>query len=105
MDISDITKDSESVSVSAHVVEVGEPRTINTKFGPRDVADAVIEDKTGRINLTLWQEKIDEVKNAKKVEIENAYVREWNNNLSLNFSKNSTLKCVNDGEDEKETTE
>ena len=66
MDITDITKDTENVSIEAHVVEVGEPRTVNTKFGPRQVADAVIEDKTGRINLTLWQEKIDEVKNSKK---------------------------------------
>ena len=94
MDISEITKDSQDVSISGHVVEVGDPRTVNTKFGPREVADAVIEDKTGRINLTLWQEKIEEVKSAKKVEIENAYVREWNNNLSLNLSKDSVLKCL-----------
>ncbi|OYT34113.1 MAG: DNA-binding protein [Candidatus Aenigmarchaeota archaeon ex4484_52] len=93
MDINEITIDSQNVSVKAHVVEVGEPRSVNTKFGPRQVADAVIEDKTGRINLTLWQEKIDEVKSSKEIEITNAYVREWNNILSLNLSKDSTIKC------------
>ena len=104
MDISEITKDSRDVSVNAHVVEVGEPREVNTKFGPREVADAIIEDKTGRINLTLWQENIDKVREAKKVKIENAYVRVWNNNLNLNISKDSTLECINGNED-KQTIE
>ena len=90
--LKEINSDSKNVEVEASVVEVGEPRTVNTRFGPRQVATAVIEDETGRINLSLWEKQIETVKNASKLKIEGAYVTEWNGNLQLNLSKQSVLQ-------------
>jgi len=92
--ISEITIDSKDVEVEATVVEVGEPRTVNTRFGPRTVATATIEDDTGRINLSLWEDQIKTVTDAKKIKITGAYVTEWSNNMQLNLSKQSTLEVV-----------
>ncbi|NOR85219.1 DNA-binding protein [archaeon] len=92
--ISDITVDSKDVEVEASVVEVGEPRTVNTRFGPKRVATAIIEDDTGRINLSLWEDQIDTVSAAKKLKIAGAYVTEWSNNMQINLSKQATLEVV-----------
>ncbi len=92
--ISEITVDSKDIELEASVVEVGEPRTVNTRFGPKNVATAIIEDDTGRINLSLWEDQIQTVSSAKKVKIAGAYVTEWSNNLQVNLSKQSTLDVV-----------
>ncbi len=92
--ISKITMDSKDVEVEATVIEVGEPRSVNTRFGPRSVATAVIEDDTGRINLSLWEDQIATVSAAKKIKIKGGYVTEWSNNLQINLSKQSELEVV-----------
>ncbi len=92
--ISEITLDSKDVDVEASVIEVGEPRTVNTRYGQNSVATAVIEDDTGRINLSLWGDQITTVSSAKKVKIKGAYVTEWSNSLQLNLSKQSELEVV-----------
>lgn len=91
--IEEINQDTKNVEIEASVVEISEPRTVNTRFGPRQVATAVIEDETGRINLTLWEKQIETVKSASKVKIVGAYVTEWNGNLQLNLSKQSTIEA------------
>lgn len=92
MKIEEINASSKDVSIEATVVEVGEPRTVNTRFGPRQVATAVLEDESGRINLSLWEDQIGQVKNAKKVKLAGAYVTEWNDKLQLNLSKQATMQ-------------
>ncbi len=92
--ISKITLDSKDVEVEATVIEVGEPRSVSTRFGPRSVATAVIEDDTGRINLSLWEDQIATVSSAKKIKVKGAYVTEWSNNLQINLSKQSELEVV-----------
>ncbi len=92
--ISKITVDSKDVEVEASVIEVGDSRTVNTRFGPRSVATAVIEDDTGRINLSLWEDQITTVTSAKKIKIKGAYVTEWSNNMQINLSKQSELEVV-----------
>lgn len=90
--ISDLTADSKDVELEASVVEVGDPRVVNTRFGPKQVATAVIEDETGRINLSLWEDQINTVKNAKKVKISGAYLTQWNKVLQVNVGRNGKLE-------------
>lgn len=90
--ISDLTADSREVEIEATVVEVQDPRTVNTRFGPKQVAIAVLEDDTGRINLNLWEEQIKLVKEAKKVKIEGGYVTTWRDVLQLNVGRQGKLE-------------
>lgn len=89
--INQVTSDMNDVSVEATVVEVSDTRDVNTRYGPRKVATAVIEDESGRINLTLWEDQIKKVEQGKKVKIAGAYVTEWNDQLQLNMGKSGTL--------------
>lgn len=89
--ISEVNANMNDVTVEGTVIEVEEPRTVNTRFGPKQVATATIEDKSGRINLSLWEDQIEKVKNAKKVKIENGYVTEWNDQLQLNVGRRGKL--------------
>lgn len=90
--ISDLSADSKEVEIEAKVVEVLDPRTVNTRFGPKQVAIAVIEDDTGRINLNLWEDQIEKVKKAKTVKIEGGYVTVWKDAMQLNVGRQGKLE-------------
>ncbi len=92
--ISELTADSTEIEVEATVVEVQDPRTVNTRFGPKQVATAIIEDDTGRINLSLWEDQIKKVKEAKKIKISGGYITVWNKTMQLNVGRKGGLEIV-----------
>lgn len=94
MKINEITRGSSGISLEAKVVDKGEPRQVNTKFGKRSVADITLEDETGQISLSLWEEKIDSVKIGDKVKLDNAYVTEFRDKMQLNIRRDSKLEVV-----------
>jgi ssDNA-binding replication factor A large subunit len=49
------------------------------------VADATLQDETGSIKLSLWEEKNDSVNIGDKVKISDAYVTEFRNELQLSI--------------------
>lgn len=94
MNISEIQLDNKDVSVEAKVVKVSEPRVVNTRFGQRKVATATLEDKTGQIDLSLWEDQISKVEEGKKVKITGAFVREWQDKLQLSLSRTGTIETA-----------
>ena len=88
MKISEIDANSRKVSIEAKVIDKGEARSVRSRDG-RDlrVSDAVLEDDSGSIQLTLWGDEIDKINIGDKVKIENGFVREWNNTLQLSVGK------------------
>ncbi len=92
--ISDLKGDSKNVSVVAKVVEKREPREVNTRFGKKHVADVVIEDETGNIVLTLWEDEISKVKEGDTIKIENGYVTTWDGTMQLNVGKFGKIKVL-----------
>lgn len=92
--ISDLTADSKEIEVEATVVEVQDPRTVNTRFGPKQVATAIIEDESGRINLSLWEDQIKKVKEAKKITLSGGYITVWNKVLQLNVGRGGKIEVV-----------
>ncbi len=92
--ISDLTADSTEVEIEATVVEVQDPRTVNTRFGPKQVATAIVEDDSGRINLSLWEDQIKTVKEAKKIKLSGGYLTVWNKVLQLNVGRKGTIEVV-----------
>ncbi len=51
------------------------------------VADTTIQDETGSINLTLWNEQIDQVNVNDIIKIENGYVTSYRGETQLNIGK------------------
>ena len=91
MKISEISNGMKDVEIEGTVKEVTEPRPVNTKFGPNQVANALIQDDSGEVALVLWGDKIDLVKAGSKVKVTGAYVTEWSNKIQLNIPRNGEM--------------
>jgi len=87
MKIAEIKRGMSGISVEAKIVDISEPRRVNTRYGPRSVADATLEDETRTIKLSLWEERIDTVNIGDKVKIGGAFVTEFRNQLQLNIPR------------------
>jgi replication factor A1 len=63
-----------------------------TRFGNyASVANALISDDTGTINLCLWNEQIDDVSAGKMIQIENANVSAFRGKRQLRIGKKGKL--------------
>jgi replication factor A1 len=92
MKVKDITIDSKDVEVEAKVAEVGDIRLVNTRFGQKEVCTAVIEDETGQINLSVWEDDTKKLEVGKTLIVKGAYVTEFQNKLQLNLARASTIE-------------
>ncbi|GBE55660.1 single-stranded DNA-binding protein [archaeon BMS3Bbin15] len=91
MKVSEVSSNMKDVSLEGTIVEISEPRTVNTRFGQKKVATALIEDETGKINLTLWEDQIEQAEEGKKIKVEGAYVTEWQGKIQLNVGRKGTI--------------
>jgi len=94
MKISDIVAGMSNVSVEAKVVDVSESRDVQTRYGPRTVADATLEDETGQISVSLWEKQINSVTVGDRVRVVGAYVTKFRDKLQLNIPKSGRLEVL-----------
>ena len=92
--ISDLKRGMSGISIEGRIVGISEPRSVNTRYGPKSVADATLEDETGSIKLSLWEEKIDSVKIGDRIKIGEGYVTEFRNELQLNIPRSGKLEII-----------
>ncbi len=82
------------VDLVVEVVEVGEVKEFQ-KFGKTGrVATAKVKDETGEMNLSLWNEQVDQIKAGDKVHITNGYVNEFQGEKQLTTGKFGKLEVV-----------
>ncbi len=94
MKISDLKPRMGNVDIEVEVVSVGDVREFE-KYGRKGkVATAKVKDETGEIDLSLWNEQVDEVKAGDKLKISNGYVSEWQGNPQLTAGKFGTLTVI-----------
>lgn len=94
MKISEVKRGGSNVSLQAKVIDISDPRDVQTKYGKRSVADATLEDDSGQISLTLWEEKIGSVKIGDTVIISGAYVTEFRDKIQLNIPRTGKIEIV-----------
>ena len=105
MKISELTIRQGNVEVEGTIKEIGEPRSFD-RFGRQiRVADAILEDDSGTIKLTLWNDDIDNFKAGDKVRVVNGYVNEFQGEKQLTSGKFGKLEKVGEGEAKEETEE
>jgi replication factor A1 len=91
MQIKDLEPKMGKVEITAKVTEIGEAREFS-KFGSNGrVATATIQDDTGSVSLTLWNEQIDQVHVGDEITISNGFVNEWKGNLQLTTGRLGSL--------------
>jgi ssDNA-binding replication factor A large subunit len=94
MKITDLSPNQGIDFIEAVIKEIS-PITEFSKFGRTGrVATAIIKDKTGEIQLTLWDEQIDSVKKGDKIKITNAYVKEWQGEKQVNIGRMGSVEIL-----------
>lgn len=94
MKIAQLKPGMRRVDVTAKVIDIEEPREVMTKFGPGQVASATIQDESGSVKVTLWNENISKVAANDNVEITNGYVDSFRGELQLNVGRYGKLSKI-----------
>ena len=69
-------------------------KIVNTKFGTARICGAYIRDETGTIQLALWNNDIERVKDGYTIKIEDGYVSAWYGVRSLTTKRSSPLRII-----------
>jgi replication factor A1 len=88
--ISDLQPNERSVNLLGRVISVN-PKEITVKGDTRRIFYGIIGDESGTIPFTAWNSEFD-VEKGDVVEISNAYTREWQGAVQLNFGDRVTIK-------------
>lgn len=96
MKISEIQKGMSNISIEGKVIDISDPREVNTRYGKKSVADAMIEDDSGEIKLSLWENQINEIRIGDKISVEGGYVTEFRDVLQLNIPRSGKIEVKKD---------
>ena len=92
MKIIELKPGMKRVEIAAKVLNISETREVTTRAGEQSrVATAEVNDDSGTIKLTLWNEQIDQVKVNDSVKIENGYVTSFRGETQLNVGRYGKL--------------
>ncbi|MEK6837618.1 MAG: SOSS complex subunit B family protein [Nanoarchaeota archaeon] len=104
MNIKDLTPRMGNVELVAKISDIGEVREFN-KFGKSGrVATAKLKDDNGEIELSLWNEQIDQIGKGDTVKVTNGYVKEYQGEMQLTTGMKGSIEVVKKAE-EQETVE
>ena len=93
MKISEVQPGMTGVNIKGTIKDVGPIRDVKTRFGKQtQVANATLEDDSGKVKLTLWGEQIEKAKVGATAEITNGFAREWQGELQISVGKFGELK-------------
>jgi replication factor A1 len=89
MKIGELQSGMKRVEVEASVVDKGQPRQVQSRTSAEtfNVADAIVQDDSGSIKLTLWNEQIDQLNIGDNIRIENGYITSFKGEIQLNIGK------------------
>ncbi len=88
MKIRDLSVGSARVKVEGKVINKSEPKKVRLRNGQdASVADALLEDGSGSIILSLWGDQIGMVEVGDKVQIINGYVSNFKKEKRLSLGR------------------
>jgi len=94
MKIAELKPGMRRIDLEGKISAIETPRDVQTKFGPGQVASATLEDSTGSVKLTLWNETISKVAMGAHVSIQNGYVDSFRGELQLNVGRYGVLTVI-----------
>lgn len=95
MKINELKPYMNNVNIKAKVIELKESREVTTKFGTiTTLTEAVLEDETGTIKLSLWGNQSEGIEEDQVVEIKDGFTKEFRNELQLGIGRRGSIKVV-----------
>ncbi len=105
MNIKELTPRMGNVELVAEIADIGEVREFN-KFGKQGrVATAKLKDETGEIELSLWNEQIDQFGKGDTIKVVNGYVKEYQGEMQLTTGMRGSIELVKKGEVQEKPTD
>ena len=96
--IKDLRAGMRHIKIKARVLEVSQPRLITNRFGSyANVANALISDETGTIQLPLWNKQIGEISVGDLIQVENANVIVFRGLRQLKVGRSGKLNVIKNG--------
>jgi len=95
--INQIRAGMDGITLTGRIASISDKREVDTRYGKAYVANAVLEDDTGRISLNLWRNQIDPVKVGDLVKVENGFVRTFRQQLELNVGRRGRIAVISRG--------
>jgi len=93
--IKDLRVGMKRVNIKARVLEVSQPRLVATRFGfCANVANVLVTDETGTIQLPLWNKQIDEISAGDLIQVENANVIVFRGVRQLKVGRSGKVSAV-----------
>lgn len=90
--IKDLRPRMRGVNLRAKVVEISEPKVVETGSGMIGViSNVLIADETGSITMSLWNRQINLVSEGDLIEIKNARVDRFRGELQLKLPRSSRM--------------
>ncbi|NHI92096.1 MAG: hypothetical protein EAX96_06300 [Candidatus Lokiarchaeota archaeon] len=92
--IGELTLNQSNLKIIGKIEEISQIRKVVLKKdnSSHEIADFLLADETGCITLSLWDEKINGVSGYNVIELDGAYITEFQKGLRLNLSKTGTIK-------------
>lgn len=92
MKVAELKARQPNVDINLEIKEKGNVREFSKMGNVGRVCTAIAFDDTGSVQVTLWNEQIDQVNVGDKIVIKNGYVGEWQGELQLSTGKFGTLE-------------
>lgn len=97
MKVKDLKADAKVDVLEITITEKGEVRNVSTFRGPSRVCDAKGVDEDGdSVDISLWNEEIDQVNVDDRLRILNGWARQWRGNLQVSAGRYGKLEVVKD---------
>ncbi len=91
----DLKPNQQSVHVLCRVVSVN-PRTIQVKGEERKIFYGILGDESGTVQFTAWKDF--ELEKGTVVDIANAYTKEWQGSVKVNFGDRTRIKKTDESQ-------
>ncbi len=98
--ISELRAGQGNVNVSGIITEMGEKSSFNKYGRELIIANAILQDDSGNIKLTLWNDDTRRFNEGDKIRIINGYVSEFQGEKQLTSGKFGRMEKAEDGENE-----
>lgn len=94
--IGQLTPRSRNVNLIARVVSKSPERVVSSQYDQKEhrLSELLIADETGAINLVLWDDRIDEVREGSTIKITNGFIKLFRGRMQLNLGRYGTVEEV-----------
>ena len=91
----DLKPNQQSVHVLCRIISVN-PRTIQVKGEDRKIFYGILGDESGTVQFTAWKDF--ELEKGTVVDIANAYTKEWQGSVKVNFGDRTRIKKTDESQ-------